>query len=107
MSGLALGAGVGRFVRVFPIRVPPLVTIPRCIALCNTSRYRWLLTPSLLRFTDARVLRVAAPTRPAGQRLVAGVDADQLAVLRTHIDPAALNRRLETRRALRLPRFYH
>ena len=52
--------------------------------------------PSLLRCTHAGVLRVAAPAGPAGERLVAGVDADQLAVLRPNVNAAVCHCRLET-----------
>src|SRR5262245_52318231 len=53
----------------------------------------WALAhPSVLR--NAGALRVAAPRRPAGDRLVLGVDRDQLAVLGADVDPALGDDRL-------------
>src|SRR5262249_45347156 len=41
------------------------------------------------------VRRVAAPAGPAGELRVAGIDADEFAVLRADVDAPALDRRLE------------
>src|SRR5262245_50927858 len=60
---------------------------------------------SLLR-THPGVLRVATPATPTGQRLVASIDADQLAVLRADVDATAVHGGLETRRRFRFPRLH-
>src|SRR5204863_74236 len=50
-----------------------------------TAACGFAVRTDLLR-ADAGVGRVAAPATPAGQRLVAGVDHDELAVLRADVD---------------------
>lgn len=44
------------------------------------------------------VTRISAGQGPSGQLFVAGVDADQLAVLRANIDSALVNNRRKTNR---------
>src|SRR5678816_39101 len=52
--------------------------------------------PSVLR--DSGALRIATPRRPAGDRLVLGVDRHQLAVLGADVDPAVGDDRLRAHR---------
>src|SRR5262249_58842704 len=60
-------------------------------------------TGSLFRLVHAGPRRVAAPGRPSRELRVLRVDADQAAIFRTNIDPAALDHRLRAHRAADRP----